>query len=350
MNHQILDQLDYELPMGRIAQFPAEHRDHSKLLPVVPGGQNFRHLTFNDLPSVLRSGDLLVMNTSRVVPARILGRRAKTGGKWEGLFLHENADGTWEILAQTRGKPELGEKIELHNSHYELELVGRNNGHWIVKPTPPGPAWNILLAVGHIPLPPYIRKGIANAEDEERYQTVYAREPGSVAAPTAGLHFTTELLAQLRAMGVGTTSVTLHVGIGTFASVDRDEPEKFQMHHEWCEVPEATVEAILACRQRGNRVIAVGTTATRALEAAALAGGGTLQSWQGETDLCIEPGHQFRVIDGLITNFHLPRTTLLLLVAALAGVETTKAAYQAAIANDYRFYSYGDAMIILPSR
>ena len=339
------DLLDYDLPPHLIAQEPAADRDARRLLVVDRSTGDLHHHHFRDLPELLTPGDLLVLNDTRVLPARLVGRREKTGGKWEGLFLRETSDGLWELLAQTRGRPVTGETIVIEPGPLNLILRGRAGGHWLAEPSPRGRPAELLAASGQVPLPPYIRKGRAAAADRDRYQTVYARADGSVAAPTAGLHFTPAVLDRLQARGIGRSSVTLHVGLGTFEPMKTDDPTQHRMHAEWGEVPAATVEAVRACKARGGRVIAVGTTATRALESAAR--DGELRPWSGETDIFIHPPYRFRVLDGLITNFHLPRTTLLLLVAALAGPELVKSAYAEAIREGYRFYSYGDAMLVV---
>ena len=336
---------DYHLPEHLIAQHPAARRDESRLLVVRREAGTLEHRTFRDLPELLNPGDLLVLNDTRVLPARVVGRRESTGGKWEGLFLRE-VGGLWEMLAQTRSYPEPGSAF-ITDTGLRLTLRGRTEErHWLMEPEPQGTPAELLARFGHIPLPPYIRKGTAADEDEERYQTVYAAHVGSVAAPTAGLHFTPELLERLATRGIETAKVTLHVGLGTFLPVKVDDPAKHNIHREWCEVTQPTVDTILAAKARGGRVIAVGTTTTRTLESAARAG--ELQPYSGETDLYILPGFTFRVVDALVTNFHLPRTTLLLLVSALAGSELLATAYAEAVAREYRFYSYGDAMLVLP--
>jgi S-adenosylmethionine:tRNA ribosyltransferase-isomerase len=381
---------DYQLPEDLIAQHPAARRDESRLLVVRRATGDLEHRVFRDLPELLTAGDLLVLNDTRVLPARLVGRRAKTGGKWEGLFLRQTAEGLWELLAQTRGYAEVGEAIATELGPFRLILRGRTpDRHWLMEPDPPGEPAELLGRFGQIPLPPYVRKGRAADADADRYQTVFAERTGSVAAPTAGLHFTSELLARLADAGVGTARVTLHVGLGTFEPVKTDDPAKHRIHSEWCEVGQPTVDAILACKARSGRVVAIGTTSTRTLESAArqfspspLAGEGSreatgegtafvfpspgslreppsptrgeglkarpvLRPFAGETGLYVRPPFEFRVIDGLVTNFHLPRTTLLLLVGAFAGSELLRKAYEEAIREKYRFYSYGDAMLIL---
>ena len=337
---------DYQLPERLIAQEPAAERDGSRLLVVDRTSGEIQHRWFRDLPELLSPGDLVVLNDTRVLPARLIGQREKTGGKWEGLFLRQTAEGLWEILAQTRGHPEIGETIVLEPGPLKLTLRGRSSGHWLVEPSSPGTAFELLSQAGHIPLPPYIRKGIESEADRERYQTVFAERDGSVAAPTAGLHFTAGLLERLRSRGIATAKVTLHVGLGTFEPIKAEDPTQHSMHAEWGEVPADTVAAIRACRAKGNRVIAIGTTATRALETAASEGDGELAPWQGETKIFIYPPYRFRAIQGLVTNFHLPRTTLLMLVSAFAGSDLVRRAYEEAIQHEYRFFSYGDAMLV----
>ena len=330
---------DYELPDRLVAQRPVERRDESRLLVVRRSDRTLEHRTFRDLPDLLDPGDLLVLNDTRVLPARLIGTRERTGGKWEGLYLGRDAAGRWELLAQTRGFVHEGEALTVDGSEQRFILRGRTDDrHWLVEPHPPGEPEAILAQVGHIPLPPYIRKGRAADDDTERYQTVFAEKLGSVAAPTAGLHFTPELLKRVEDRGVNTARVTLHVGLGTFAPVKADDPTKHAIHREWCEVTEVACAAIRACT---GRVIAVGTTATRTLESSR----GEL--YRGDTGLFIHPPYEFNTVDGMITNFHLPRTTLLLLVGALAGGDLLKLAYEEAVRREYRFYSYGDAMLVL---
>jgi S-adenosylmethionine:tRNA ribosyltransferase-isomerase len=340
------DILDYVLPAELIAQEPLAHRDHSRLLVVRREPFQVEHRHFFDLPELLAPNDLLVLNDTRVLHARLLGRRQKTGGQWEGLFLRTLPDGSWEMLCQTGGRPQAGETIAIEPGPLELLLEEKGaEGRWRVRPQMQGDAATILERHGQLPLPPYIRHGIARPDDAARYQTVYAQHAGAVAAPTAGLHFTPELFARLGARGIDRTFVTLHVGLGTFQPIKVDDYRQHAMHAEWGQLGADAIAAIDRCRARGGRVVAVGTTAVRVLETAA--GNGTLAPWSGETSLFIHPPYQFRVVQGLISNFHLPRTTLLLLVAAFAGTEFMREAYHAAVANRYRFYSYGDAMLVL---
>ena len=334
---------DYDLPPGLVAQHPPAERDGSRLLLVRRDAGTLHHHQFRDLPDLLAPNDLLVLNDTRVLPARLVGRRVDTGGRWEGLFLRETADG-WELLAQTRGFARPGERFATATG-LTLELVGRTpDRHWLMRPDPPGPATELLAVHGSVPLPPYIRKGTADAADQHRYQTVFADRPGSVAAPTAGLHFTPGLLDRLAAAGVRTARVTLHVGLGTFAPVTGD-PLLHRIHAEWCEVPAATVAAVREAKAAGGRVVAIGTTTTRTLEAASLGGG--VEPFRGPSDLFIRPGHRLHAVDALVTNFHLPRTTLLLLVQALTGPALLRRAYAEAVERRYRFFSYGDAMLVL---
>jgi len=352
-----IDQLDYDLPGRLIAQEPPPERDQSRLLVVRRGGPPPADHHFHDLPALLDPGDLLVLNDTRVLPARLVGRRARSGGRWEGLFLREQADGAWELLSQTRGRLMTGETILVDPespssgdaaSPLRLCLVGKTpSGRWLGRPGEGG-AVALLARYGRTPLPPYIRKGRGGPADRERYQTVYAREAGAVAAPTAGLHFTPRLFDALDQRGVGRAFVTLHVGAGTFQPVTAEDVTQHHVQPEWGEVPAAAAEAVAACRARGKRVVAVGTTSVRVLETAALASGdGPLRPWSGWTDLTIGPPFSFRTVDALVTNFHLPRSSLLLLTAAFAGLEMMQAAYKVAVEREYRFYSYGDAMLIL---
>ena len=344
-----IDAFDYELPEHLIAQRPCEQRDRSRLLAVRRGGAVLGHHHFSDLPGLLDAGDLLVLNDTRVLPARVLGRRARTEGKWEGLFLRELPEGNWELLCQTRGRLMVGETLLAEaagQASLRLVLVGKTpEGHWVARPEGEGPAAALLARYGQVPLPPYVRKGRAGAGDRERYQTVYARADGAVAAPTAGLHFTPAVFDALHRRGIAWAFVTLHVGAGTFQPVKVEDVSQHRTQAEWGELPAATAEAIHACKACGRRVVAVGTTTVRVLETAAASG--VVAPWSGVTDMTICPPFKFRAVDALVTNFHLPRSSLLLLVAAFTGLESLKAAYRTAVEHEYRFYSYGDAMLIL---
>ncbi len=337
---------DYDLPTEFIAQEPVQPRDQSRLLVVRRRNRSLEHRHFFDVPELLLPGDLLVLNDTRVLHARLLGQRAKTGGKWEGLFLRALDDGTWEMLCQTRGRLLPGETIRVEPGPLQLTLRAQiPRGRWQVEPSIPGTPADILERHGHVPLPPYIRKGMAKAEDQERYQTVFARQAGAVAAPTAGLHFTADVFDKLSQRGIGWTFVTLHVGLGTFQPMLTDDPKEHRMHQEWGALSEPAARAIARCKKREGRVIAVGTTSVRVLETVARTG--PPRPWSGETDLFIYPPYDFRLTDALITNFHLPKTTLLLLVSAFTGVDLLEKAYRKAIEERYRFYSYGDAMLIV---
>jgi S-adenosylmethionine:tRNA ribosyltransferase-isomerase len=341
---------DFDLPDELIAQRPIEPRDCSRLMVVDRRRGRWEHRTFAELPELLDPRDVLARNNTRVVPARLVGRRETTGGKWEGLFLREQAGGTWEMLATTRGRPSLGEQVVVgHGLHLALEARGAA-GSWIVRPCrdvehQEEPTVALLERHGQTPLPPYIRRGRESPGDRLAYQTVYARWPGSVAAPTAGLHFTDQVFTHLDARGITWIDLTLHVGLGTFRPMEVQQLEDHVMHAEWAELSPQAVETLQARRRQGGRIVAIGTTSTRTLEAAAASG--TLQPFSGETQLFIRPGHVFHAVDALITNFHLPRSSLLVLVSALAGLDLIRAAYAEAIRNHYRFFSYGDAMLIL---
>lgn len=341
---------DYDLPPELVAQQPLATRSDARLLVVDRATGSLDHRHVRDLPEILRAGDCLVLNDTRVVPARLVGRRARTGGRWEGLFLSSDAAGLWRLLAHTRGKLAGGETIVLSSRDgaetVELELIDREpGGVWIARPRSALSTFELLERIGRVPLPCYIRDGEMTDADVERYQTVYARTPGSAAAPTAGLHFTDELLRQLATRGVAIERVTLHVGLGTFRPIKTASIEEHEMHSEWGAVDVATAARVNSVRSAGGRVIAVGTTSVRTLESAATEQG--VRPWSGATSLYIRPGYEFRAVDGLLTNFHLPRSTLLVLVRTLGGDDLIRCAYDEAIGRRYRFYSYGDAMLIV---
>ncbi|MDO8862010.1 tRNA preQ1(34) S-adenosylmethionine ribosyltransferase-isomerase QueA [Haliea sp. E1-2-M8] len=341
----------YELPPELIAQRPLPERSASRLLTVDGASGALRHLQFTDLPNCLRADDLLVFNNTRVIPARLWGRKS-TGGRVEILI--ERMTGTGTALAHIRASksPKPGMVIHLAPTEgaepgpWQLTVTGREGALFQLQ-APPGVALHeILVAIGHMPLPPYIERA-DEAADRERYQTVFAERDGAVAAPTAGLHFTEALLQEVTAAGVERATVTLHVGAGTFQPVRVDSVEDHHMHAEYLEVDEALCAAVAATRARGGRVVAVGTTAVRSLESAA-SGHGLVAPLRGDTNIFIFPGYRFRVVDAMITNFHLPESTLLMLVSAFAGREHIATAYREAIARRYRFFSYGDAMFITP--
>ena len=344
------DDFDYHLPKELIAQHPSPRRDESRLLVLHRESGAIEHRRFRDVVGYLEAGDLLVLNDTKVIPARLVGHRS-TGGRVE-LLLVAPAEGTaWRAMVKCRGRLREGEAFDVEGGALRCVYRGRTDaGEALVSfGLEAGALLAALGRVGRAPLPPYIKRPKDHDPDREadlaRYQTVYARQSGAIAAPTAGLHFTPDVLAALDARGVRRTTVTLHVGLGTFKPVTAERVEDHDMHAEWFRLPPEAVEAVDATRAAGRRVVAVGTTATRVLEAAARAeAAGPLSGW---TDLFIVPGFDFRLTDALITNFHLPRSTLLMLVAALAGRETLLAAYREAIRQRYRFYSYGDAMLIL---
>ncbi len=332
----------YDLPVRLIAQYPPTQRGSSRLLHLTKGQAALHDLQFSNLPSLLRAGDLLVFNDTRVIPARLWGRKA-SGGKIEILL--ERLEDDYTVLAQVRASksPKPGSALLLED-HTCVTVVERQDEFFRLRFPPGRPALEILNTIGHMPLPPYIQRN-SEKVDAERYQTIFARRHGAVAAPTAGLHFSGELLAELSALGVNSAFVTLHVGAGTFQPLRVDDVRTHTMHAEWVEVTPATCAAVETARQHGGRVIAVGTTSVRALETAAASG--RLQPYQGDTRLFITPGYPFRTVDGLITNFHLPESTLLMLVCAFAGYAPTMTAYRHAVAQEYRFFSYGDAMAVL---
>jgi S-adenosylmethionine:tRNA ribosyltransferase-isomerase len=341
---------DYDLPPELIAQRPAPHRDRSRLLVLDRTSGTVAHRRFDELAGLLRPRDLLVVNDTRVLPARLVGRK-ETGGRVE-LLLIERLEGSprravWRCLLKASRAPGPGRAFGLGDG-LRGEVLDREGDEWIVRVAcAEGRLEDRLAHAGRAPLPPYIRRGRDGPDDEdrERYQTIYARRPGAIAAPTAGLHFTAALFDRLRAAGIERVSITLHVGLGTFRPVAVERVEDHVMHDEWMDVSASVVEAVDATRRRGGRVVAVGTTVVRALEACA-AGGGLVSERRGRCGLFIYPGFRFRVVDAMITNFHLPCSTLLMLVSAFAGRERTLAAYREAVASRYRFYSYGDAMLI----
>jgi S-adenosylmethionine:tRNA ribosyltransferase-isomerase len=351
-----IDQLEtysYELPEELIAKEPTERRDGARMLVVHRDRQTIEHRTIRDLPEYLRPGDCLVLNDTRVVPARLIGKRSATGGRWEGLFLRTIESGQWELIGQTRGRLQPGELIELESIHHaeserplSVRLVSRDDeGTWTAQPQSDDSAFELLQRYGTVPLPPYIQRSVASDADRERYQTTYASVPGSVAAPTAGLHFTSGLLNECRDRGATEARVTLHVGIGTFRPVSVACLSAHRMHSEFCVVSEDVASQLRHIRQSQGRIIGVGTTSVRSLETAARSG--QIDSWSGETDLFIRPPYDFRAVDCLLTNFHLPKSTLFVLVCALAGTELAHTAYRTAIEERYRFFSYGDAMLIV---
>ena len=332
---------DYQLPEHLIAQQPPERRGDSRLLVIDPVRQQLQDQRFSDLTGFIKPGDLLVFNDTRVFPARLFGRKA-SGGRVEVLV--ERLLDDHEILALVRASKSPGEGVMLQlEGQIECRVLGRQGEFFRLHQASDKSWLELLQAHGHVPLPPYIQRSDED-NDHDRYQTVYARQTGAVAAPTAGLHFTDEMLQTLKDKDVGVEFVTLHVGAGTFQPVRVDDPSRHQMHAEWVEVTAPVVERIRQVKQKGGRVIAVGTTVVRSLESASAQG--ELQAFSGDTRLFITPGFRFQVVDAMLTNFHLPRSTLLMLVSAFAGREFTLAAYRHAVDQAYRFFSYGDAMLI----
>lgn len=334
---------NYDLPEGLIAQTPLEQRDESRLLCLDRDSGEVTHKIFNELPGLLRPGDCLVMNNSRVLPARLLGAKP-TGGAVEVLLLRDLGGDRWECMTRPGRKTKPGEKIIFGDGELSAQVEEvAEGGNRIVKFSYKGIFLEVLERLGHMPLPPYIK---AELEDGERYQTVYSKELGSAAAPTAGLHFTRELLDELADMGVRECFVTLHVGLGTFRPVKVESVESHEMHSEFCTIPEETARIINETRAAGGRVICVGTTSCRTLESFAN-DDGSVSACSGWTNIFIYPGYRFKCMDGLVTNFHLPESTLVMLVSAFAGKEKVLNAYNIAVREKYRFFSFGDAMFIV---
>ncbi len=335
---------DYALPQELIAQRPIEPRDHARLMVVERTTGAIGHRRFDELPDLLRPGDLLVFNDSRVIPARLRARRAGSGGRAELLLLHRTGPGLWQALARPARRLKPGSRLALEGGsrQHTVEVAERGEGGIVAVRFEDEAA---IEECGQTPLPPYIREPLADAE---RYQTVYARVRGSAAAPTAGLHFTPGLLHRLAGRGIGSAFVTLHIGLDTFRPVEEEDPRRHRIHREYAQLPAETAREVNLARARGGRIVAVGTTSVRVLETAARAAtaGETVAPYAGWTDLFILPGHRFRAVDILVTNFHLPRSTLLMLVSAFAGKGLIERAYAEAVRQRYRFYSFGDAMWI----
>jgi len=340
-----VEEFDYHLPISLIAQYPSPQRGETSLMILHRQTSVIEHRIFGDIAKCLNSADLLVMNNTRVLPARLIGKK-ETGGRIEMLLIPSwnGTKGEWRALIKGSGKVKRGTRIRFEQG-FEGEVEEVKDGKGKVNFSYQGEVIDILQRIGHIPLPPYIKRG-DEPLDRERYQTVFGERDGSIAAPTAGLHFTHAFLHSLRENGVRTTTITLHIGIGTFAPVKASDIEDHTMETEWIMIPEETAREIEDTKARGGKVIAVGTTTTRALESFSNGNGG-VRAGKGMTSLFIYPPYRFRVIDGLITNFHLPKSTLIMLASALAGKDLLMKAYQEAIRRKYRFYSYGDAMLIL---
>ncbi|MCJ7728575.1 MAG: tRNA preQ1(34) S-adenosylmethionine ribosyltransferase-isomerase QueA [Sedimentisphaerales bacterium] len=343
--------LDYYLPEELIAQQPAARRSDSRLLVLERRDGRLTDSRFADIGEFLREGDCLVLNDTKVLAARFFARR-KTGGKLEGLFLEQPDKGVWEVMLKGLGKVKAGERIRLKDIHGEdfccAEVVEKKGeGKCVLMVETDGPAEKSLERIGFAPVPPYIKRDAdlrQAVKDKERYQTVYARQPGAVAAPTAGLHFTKELIGQLESGGIKVAYITLHVGEGTFKPVTAERIEGHEIHPERFSIDVRNTRIINEAKEKGGRIIAVGTTSVRAIET--VAAGSRIQANSGQTRLFITPGYRFKMVDAMVTNFHLPRSTLLALVAAFAGLDTVLAAYRHAVEERYRFYSYGDAMLI----
>jgi S-adenosylmethionine:tRNA ribosyltransferase-isomerase len=332
-----VDLFDFDLPEALIAQRPVSPRDSARLLDVAADGLHDR--TVRDLPEVLQAGDLLVFNDTRVIPARLIGTR-RSGGKVEVLLIRDLGDSRWLCFARPTKKMKPGDALAFAGLNATL-AEKHDDGSVVLVFDRSGPEFMAAIeSAGAVPLPPYIRGGTADAQDRADYQTLFAKHDGSVAAPTAGLHFTPELMARLAEAGIVTAGVTLHVGAGTFQPVRVDDTDDHKMHAEWGEVPQSTVDAIA----RAKRVVSIGTTALRLLES--VARDGPVRAWTGETDIFITPGYRFRAVDLLLTNFHLPKSTLFMLVSAFAGLERMQAAYAHAVKERYRFYSYGDCCLL----
>ncbi|MBQ8686999.1 MAG: tRNA preQ1(34) S-adenosylmethionine ribosyltransferase-isomerase QueA [Ruminococcus sp.] len=335
----------YNLPESYIAQTPIEPRDHSRMMVLDRTTGSISHQHFYNLCDILREGDLIVMNDSRVLPARLYGEKEGTGSFIEFLLLEQKGDKCWEIICRPGKKAKVGARFSFGGGRLLAEVVEvKEDGNRVVQFTCDGNFYTALEDVGQMPLPPYITEKL---KDKERYQTVYSREIGSAAAPTAGLHFTKEMLAKLREKGVDQAYVTLHVGLGTFRPVKEDDVLAHKMHSEHYMLPQETVDKINAAKARGGRVVAIGTTTCRTLESVASSHDGTLTADEGYTDIFIYPGYEFKVLDGLITNFHLPESTLIMLVSAFMGYDNTMNAYKEAVEEKYRFFSFGDSMIII---
>ena len=337
-----ISDFDYFLPEKQIAQVPADPRDSSRMMVLSPKTQTIEHRHFYQLDEYLTDGDVLIFNDTRVIPARLIGVRQPTGGKAEVFLLRQLERDRWEVLVKPGKKMRVGSVITFGHALSCEVLAHTDFGGRIVKFSYEGIFEEILDRLGTMPLPPYIHETL---EDPERYQTIYSREKGSAAAPTAGLHFTESLMDRLRKKGVHLGFVTLHVGLGTFRPVQVDEIEDHVMHSEFYSIPTETADLIRMAKQEGRRVVAVGTTSIRTLESAAV-DHGMIEAKQGWTNIFIYPGYQFKIVDAVITNFHLPKSTLIMLVSAFAGREFTLQAYRTAVEENYRFFSFGDAMLI----
>ncbi|MGP4074524.1 tRNA preQ1(34) S-adenosylmethionine ribosyltransferase-isomerase QueA [Halobacillus sp. K22] len=339
-----IKQYDFELPEELIAQVPLQDRSSSRLMVCDRGAETIEHHHFSDIERFLKPGDCLVLNDTRVLPARLFGVKEDTGGKVEVLLLHQEAGDEWEVLVKPAKKVKLGTRLVFGDGKLTAEVTElQDHGGRKVRFSYEGIFLEVLESLGEMPLPPYIKEQLP---DRERYQTVYAKEEGSAAAPTAGLHFTNELLENLQASGVNIAYLTLHVGLGTFRPVSVDNVEDHDMHAEFYQVSQETADQLNQVKKQGGRIISVGTTSTRTLETI-IRDYGTFQEASGWTDIFIYPPKKLKAIDGLITNFHLPKSTLIMLVSAFAGRDFVLEAYARAVKNKYRFFSFGDAMLII---
>jgi S-adenosylmethionine:tRNA ribosyltransferase-isomerase len=340
-----IDLFDFELPEELIAQTPLSNRDASRLMVLNKKTGEIRHETFRNIISYLRKGDCLVLNDTRVMPARLYGEKTDTGANIEVLLLKQLEGDRWETLVKPAKRVKIGTEITFGDGRLQAVCLDTlEHGGRVLEFSYQGIFYEVLEQLGEMPLPPYIKEKL---EDPERYQTVYAREVGSAAAPTAGLHFTEQLLDDIRAKGVHIAFITLHVGLGTFRPVSVENIEEHDMHAEFYQMSEETAQLLNEVKQQGGRIIAVGTTSTRTLETVATRHNGKFVAESGWTDIFIYPGYEFKGIDGLVTNFHLPKSTLIMLVSALAGRENILHAYHVAVKERYRFFSFGDAMLII---
>jgi S-adenosylmethionine:tRNA ribosyltransferase-isomerase len=340
-----LSEFDFPFDPSLIATQPCLPRDHARLLVLQPKDHSLAHHRIDELPELLQSGDLLVVNNTKVLSVRVRGRKQASGSDVEIIFVKDCGDTIWEVLMKGTFHP--GQIIEMGAEVFAV-VVERGATRTTVRVESPIPLSEWLRQYGRMPLPPYLKRAPTD-QDREWYQTIFARHEGAIAAPTAGLHFTEDLLARLQQRGIGLSVITLHVGVGTFKPVMANQIEDHRMGAEWVEVGVEAVRAIEQVQATGGRIVAVGTTVVRALEAAARKES-RIRPYEGETDIYMTPGFSFKVVDALLTNFHLPRTTLLMLVSALAGTEFLRQAYAEAVHERYRFYSYGDAMLVLPAR
>jgi S-adenosylmethionine:tRNA ribosyltransferase-isomerase len=340
-----VDLFDFHLPEELIAQTPLEQRTHSKLMVLDKETGELSHDIFKNIKQYLQPGDCLVLNDTRVLPARLYGHKEDTGAKIEVLLLKQEEGDTWETLVKPAKRVKEGTKIVFGEGLLTAVCVGSSDqGGRLLQFQYEGIFYEVLDQLGEMPLPPYIKEQL---DDQDRYQTVFAKERGSAAAPTAGLHFTEELLVELKEMGIHIAFITLHVGLGTFRPVSVEDIHEHDMHSEFYQVSEGTARLLNEVKEQGGRIITVGTTSTRTLETIATANDGHFEAGSGWTDIFIYPGYPFKAIDGMITNFHLPKSTLIMLVSALAGREYVLHAYNTAVTERYRFFSFGDAMLIL---